>query len=56
MVFNLGFKVLRYTELYFSCWVVWIRNVVSHIEGGKQADFFREEGAEKGIWDVRETG
>jgi hypothetical protein len=31
-------------------------NVVCHIEGGKQADVFREYGAEEDIWDIRVKG
>jgi hypothetical protein len=32
------------------CGSVWVRNVVSHIKGGKQTEGLSEQGAEENIW------
>jgi hypothetical protein len=44
------FDEFWHIERVFTCYFVWVWNLVSHTEGGTQTEGVREEGAEEDIW------
>jgi hypothetical protein len=43
-------KKLKYSELQFFCRFLWVRNLVSDINGRIQSEIVHEERAEGNIW------